>query len=129
MAFNAGGGGRLVEQHALAVDRPGKRVASGTGHVLVGALQGKLRSRVVIELSRLPAIQIVATRALRHVAPGGELCPMGIGMASRALLGCRTKVHVFQVRLQRLRSVTIDTGHSTMCAKKREIGLGMIEAL
>jgi hypothetical protein len=104
-------------------------VAPGTRHILVRTLQGERRSPIVVKVRRLPAIEIVATGAIRDVPAAGELAPMRITVAARTLFRGDAKVHVLQRRFQSGWTMAINTCNASMCPEQRKVSLGMIEAV
>lgn len=104
-------------------------MAARARHVLMSTLQRKRCSAVMVEIGRLPTIEVVATRTIGHIPAAGKLAAVGVGMASRTLLAGCAKVHVFQRCFKSGRAMTIDTCHAPVRAEKRKVGLGVIEAI
>lgn len=104
-----------IKQHVLAGDNPRQLVTRFAGNILMSALNGKCRPGIVVKVSRLPAIHVMATGALRDVPAGGKLRPMRIVMATRALHSRRLKVHVFQSSLQVGGTMAVGASNPSMC--------------
>ena len=80
----------------------------------MSALKGKCRPGVVIKVSRLPAVDAMATGAIGDVPTAGKLPSMRIVVATGALQRRRLKVHVFQRSFQVGRTMAIGASNSAM---------------
>jgi hypothetical protein len=108
---------RLVKHDVPSGHDPRQHVASGTRHVLMRALKRERRPAIVIKSCRLPAIDVVATGAIRDVPPACKLPRMNVIMAAGALDWHGAKVHMLECRFQIGRSVAI---HARYCSMRAE---------
>ena len=95
------------------------------GHVGVTAGESEMSAGVVVEGGRHPALRIVAIDAMSFSVLGDELRIVGILVARFALLW-----GAFEARLVTGGGfVAFTASNRAMSANKRELGLGMIEAI
>ena len=117
----------LVEQDRLGGNNTREFVALCALYVLMGAAQGEVGPRVVIEQRRFPLHAGMAFCAASHFA-FGELFTVNVFVAIFALRWHGLEVDVDELGFEIRRLVAVDASGRTVCAQQWELGFRMIEA-
>ena len=118
----------LVEEDVFSLKFPVVLMAARARHVLMQALQCKLRPFVVIKLCRFPLCAVMTIDARRH-AILLKLFAVGILVAPFALDGCRREIRLDQLGLHIGRLVAIDARGGLVRSGQGKRGLAVIELL
>ena len=121
-------GGRFIDDHSLAGHFLGQFVAVQAGDILVGAIEGIPRPRIVIELRGFPACGVMTAGAVGSFRPGSELVRMDVVMAPGAQLRSSCEIHVLQGHFHNGWTMTINAGDPAVRARQREFRRRVVEA-
>lgn len=119
VAINAARRRGFVKENALVFYEPDVRVARGTAHIFVCALERK-RCFLVIEQRRSPFRAVVALGATGDVSLG-ELSAVDVGVAFFAKFWRGREIRIAQFHSQVRGFVTINAGHRSMGSHQPEL--------
>ena len=115
----------LVNDHRFFPNQPGLSVTFAASHLCVASLQRKVRSRIVIERRRHPALRIMTIRT-RGLAGLCKLSRMGVLVAIFANLRSALELHLFPSYRY---LVTRSASHRAVRAKQGKLCPGMVKAV
>ena len=118
MTIGAFGGGLFIDNHRLPRDHPSLRMTFVARYVLVAPCQGEVRSRIVVERGRHPALDVVAIRTGSFPLLG-KLSRVGIFVT--ILANFRRALKLYFLRTHR-HLVTVPALDGAVRAKQREFG-------
>ena len=112
------GRGLFIDNYRLSLDHPSLRVAFVARYVCVAPCQGEVRSRIVVERGRHPALDVVAIRTGSFPLLG-KLSRMGIFVTILANLRRAFELYFL---LTHRHLVTITALDGAVRAEQREFG-------
>lgn len=118
--------GRLIEDHRLACNQLGQRMALVARHARMSALQGELRPLVVVEDRRLPSLFRMTIGATCFSRAGIELPGMHILVAGLTRLG---RTFELNLSLPGKRFMTSAASNGTVRPLQRKFSLVVVEAV
>jgi len=125
VTIGALGRGLFIDNHRLTRDHPSLRVAFVARYVFVAPCQGEMRSRIVVERGRHPALDVVAIRTGSFPLLGKLSC---VGIFVTILANLRRAFELYFLRPHR-HLVTVPALDRAMRAKQREFGFRMVEVV